>query len=34
MEKFLFARGVLLISRKKNYSKNILNIAQLMNQLL
>ena len=34
MEKYIFAKDVLLITQKKNYSKNILNIAQPMKQLL
>ena len=34
MEKFLFAKGVLLIFQKKNYFKNISSIAQQMKQLL
>ena len=32
--KYIFAKDVLLISRKKNCIKNILNIVQLMKQLL
>ena len=34
MEKYIFAEDALLTSRKRNYFKNILNIAQLMKQLL
>ena len=34
MEKYIYAKDVLLITQKKNYSKNILNIAQPMNQFV